>query len=54
MADFSGDGRFPMSPGEGNAGVRGGIKRELPRGGIDFKSHLAVAHFQVSFTTSPS
>lgn len=43
-----------MSPGKGNAGVRGGIKRELLRGGIDFKSHLAVAHFQVSFTTSPS
>lgn len=40
-----------MSPGEENSGVRAGISRELPRGGSNFRrSHLAVAHFQVSFT----
>lgn len=55
MDDFSGDGRLPASQGEGNAGMHGGIKRELPRGGVDFKRNLlAGAHFQVSFTTSPS
>lgn len=55
MADFGGDRRFRTNPGKGNARVRGGIKRELPRGGTDFiRSNLAVAHFQFTSTRSPS